>query len=289
MKCLLCSKDTIQKKVEGVEIDLCVNCGGVWLDGGEIEALTGQNLLEGRVLMCPKCDLVMLTRSIGAVEVDYCFKCGGTWLDKGELETISAIAKKGGSVAKDFRKFTDSVGRTRNIEIAKKEIQNQTANGEGIVDEVYVMYKDGLLITCSSKKIDEEGVNEDILAGTLMTIQDFVEVSFGKSGESRLKGIKFGNREIIIERGDNIITAIVASGNVPDNFNEDVQNIVKKIEDRYRVDLVDWDGNLGHLVGVQEFLTDILNKKDAEGSEEKGPEPMKPGDGKKKVPPPPKD
>jgi len=156
-------------------------------------------------------------------------------------------------------------------------------------------------------------VNEDILAGTLMTIQDFVEVSFGKSGESRLKGIKFGNREIIIERGDNIITAIVASGNVPENFSEDVQAVIKRIEDRYRVDLVDWDGNLDHLVGVQELLTDLMNKKAVQGAEKEtvlnkteapGPEdawpiinikekpgPQKePGEDKKKgLPPPPKD
>jgi len=44
MKCLLCSKDTLQELVEGVELDLCVNCGGIWLDGGELEDLTGHTL-----------------------------------------------------------------------------------------------------------------------------------------------------------------------------------------------------------------------------------------------------
>jgi len=259
--------DAIQQTVEGVEIDLCVNCGGVWLDGGELETLTGHDLKNYRQLMCPGCNLIMLTRTIGSVEVDHCFKCGGTWLDKGELQAISELAKDGGSVKEDFSKFSSGVGRTRNVEIAKKSMNKEIDLKDGMVDEIFVMYKDGLLITCSSKKVDqEEGVNEDVLAGTLMTIQDFIEVSFGKMGESGLKEIKFGDREILIERGDNIITAVVASGDVPDNLTEHVQEVIGQIEERYKAPLADWDGNLSDLVGVQEMLTDLLvdPKKDQE-------------------------
>jgi Zn-finger nucleic acid-binding protein len=267
MKCLICHMDAIQKIVEGVEIDLCVNCGGVWLDGGELEALTGHNLKDYRQLMCPECNLIMLTRTIGTVEVDHCFKCGGTWLDKGELEAISDLSKGDGGIKEDFNKFSSGVGRTRNVEIAKKSMNKEIELKDGMVDEVFVMYKDGLLITCSTKKVDqEEGVNEDVLAGTLMTIQDFIEVSFGKMGESGLKEIKFGDREILIERGDNIITAVVASGEVPENFNEYVQEVIGKIEERYKASLADWDGNLSNLVGVQEMLTNLLqdSKEDSE-------------------------
>jgi len=267
MKCLLCHMDCIQKIVEGVEIDLCVNCGGVWLDGGELETLTGHDLKNYRQLQCPMCNLIMLTRTIGTVEVDHCFKCGGTWLDKGELEAISAQSEKGVEVKEDFNKFSTGVGRTRNIEIAKKSLNKEIELKDTMVDEVFVMYKDGLLITCSTKKVDqEEGVNEDVLAGTLMTIQDFIEVSFGKMGESGLKEIKFGDREILIERGNNIITAVVASGDVPKDFNKYVQEVIGKIEDQYKTSLADWDGNLSNLVGVQEMLTNLF-KESREGEE----------------------
>lgn len=288
MKCLVCHMDVIQQNVEEVEIDLCVNCGGVWLDGGELEALTGHDLKNYRQLTCPECDLIMLTRTIGTVEVDHCFKCGGTWLDKGELQAISDLSKEDGGVKEDFNKFSDGVGRTRNIEIAKKSIHKQMELKDGMIDEVFVMYKDGLLITCSTKKVDQEGgVNEDVLAGTLMTIQDFIEVSFGKMGESQLKEIKFGDREILIERGDNIITAVVASGDVPENFNEYVQEIIGQIEERYRAPLSDWDGNLSDLVGVQEMLTNLLQEskgkegqaqaaEESEVSEDGGPQEPEP-------------
>ncbi len=269
MNCLVCHMETHQETVEGVEIDLCVNCGGVWLDGGELEALTGHDLKNYRQLLCPECNLIMLTRTIGTVEVDHCFKCGGTWLDKGELQGISEMQKEGVDVKEDFNKFSSGVERTRNIEIAKKSMNKHVELKDGMIDEVFVMYKDGLLITCSTKKADQQddGVNEDILAGTLMTIQDFIEVSFGKMGASGLKEIKFGDREILIERGDNIITAVVASGDIPDNFNEYVQEVIGKIEDRYQAPLTDWDGNLSDLVGVQQMLTNLLGEGKTKNSE----------------------
>jgi hypothetical protein len=40
----LCPKDSgarlVQKTIEGVTVDMCETCGGVWLDKGELEAIT---------------------------------------------------------------------------------------------------------------------------------------------------------------------------------------------------------------------------------------------------------
>lgn len=36
MKCLLCNKEMELKDYEGVTIDVCNNCGGVWLDKDEL-------------------------------------------------------------------------------------------------------------------------------------------------------------------------------------------------------------------------------------------------------------
>lgn len=252
-----------------MELDLCVNCGGIWLDGGELEDLTGFSLKNERVLSCPTCDVPLVVRNIGPVEVDHCPKCSGTWLDRGELQQITALTPEDAEINKQMETFKRSVSQTRNIEIAKEGIKIE--GQEGGVDEVFVMYKDGLLITCSTKKV-EKGVNEDILAGTLMTIQDFIEVSFGAKGESKLKEIKFGDREILIERGDNIITAVVASGDVPDDFNENVQDIIGKIENTYRLPLSNWDGNLSSLGGVQEIVKEIFGEKAAAEMEKKAAE-----------------
>ena len=42
MRCPRCDGDLKQNKFEEVEIDVCEKCGGVWLDSGELEQLTGK-------------------------------------------------------------------------------------------------------------------------------------------------------------------------------------------------------------------------------------------------------
>ena len=39
--CPLCHEPLVAFELDGVEIDRCVDCGGVWLDAGELESLTG--------------------------------------------------------------------------------------------------------------------------------------------------------------------------------------------------------------------------------------------------------
>ena len=40
MRCPRCDGTLQESKVEGVSIDTCDKCGGVWLDSGELEQLT---------------------------------------------------------------------------------------------------------------------------------------------------------------------------------------------------------------------------------------------------------
>ncbi|WP_424018342.1 zf-TFIIB domain-containing protein [Halorientalis pallida] len=41
LNCLACGTTLDQRTEHGVTIDYCPNCGGVWLDPGELEQLTG--------------------------------------------------------------------------------------------------------------------------------------------------------------------------------------------------------------------------------------------------------
>jgi Zn-finger nucleic acid-binding protein len=104
--------------IGGVLADKCSNCGGIWLDSGELESIQSgdkkerQELVEeakrelvqekNRLLttvgLCPKCQkepLSILHRS--GVELDGCPHCGGLFFDKGELEKIIENEKDNGS------------------------------------------------------------------------------------------------------------------------------------------------------------------------------------------------
>jgi len=108
MQCPRCDVALIAHGVEGVEIDKCPQCKGLWFQQGELRdakdvAAPDVRWLDFEIwkhmdhfrfsvlpLICPKCKIPMVAVSYGDtdVEVDYCPKCQGIWLDEGEFERI---------------------------------------------------------------------------------------------------------------------------------------------------------------------------------------------------------
>jgi Zn-finger nucleic acid-binding protein len=87
-----------------VEIDNCMSCGGIWLDGGELEALTGAELPEAEQDTglgppdrdCPVCvdQLIKVRHAATGVIIDRCPHGDGIWFDEGELQQILASYQK---------------------------------------------------------------------------------------------------------------------------------------------------------------------------------------------------
>ena len=96
----------ITLELQDVEIDYCTDCGGIWLDTGELELLLGEpekakqmlgslkidsNPTE-KIRKCPICDKKMKKVIVGsskpALLIDKCGKGDGLWFDRGELNDI---------------------------------------------------------------------------------------------------------------------------------------------------------------------------------------------------------
>jgi Zn-finger nucleic acid-binding protein len=111
MMCPKCGKDTLEPfgSVEGVHIDFCKGCKGIWFDEGELAFYTempvdvprlAEALAAGRRtgLECPRCSAQVL------VEVSYlpgekllldvCPGCRGVFVDKGELPEVEKISTR---------------------------------------------------------------------------------------------------------------------------------------------------------------------------------------------------
>jgi hypothetical protein len=111
MDCPVCKNAMITLELEDVEIDHCTDCGGIWLDTGEIELLLGEPAKAKQLLnsfkvdysstekprKCPICNKKMNKIIIGVstplLLIDKCPKGDGLWLDKGELQNIFDRAK----------------------------------------------------------------------------------------------------------------------------------------------------------------------------------------------------
>ena len=104
MNCPVCKDPMVILELNQVEIDNCFNCGGIWLDGGELEMLI-ENETERKMLLdsfrvhnevkekkykCPACRKKMLKVEVGKsnIIIDKCPNEHGLWFDKGELENV---------------------------------------------------------------------------------------------------------------------------------------------------------------------------------------------------------
>jgi Zn-finger nucleic acid-binding protein len=96
-----------QVEQDGVEIDRCTQCHGIWFDGGEMEALRNPEAAKAIDLgdaeegerqnikdhyRCPRCNGTMLKvfdplqRHIW---FETCSSCGGSFFDAGEFRDLS--------------------------------------------------------------------------------------------------------------------------------------------------------------------------------------------------------
>ena len=106
MDCPVCENAMITLELEDVEIDHCVECGGIWLDAGELELLLGdeqraKGLIETFKVdadcaeeprKCPIClkkmEKVVVGEGDPVLLIDRCKKGDGLWFDAGELQDI---------------------------------------------------------------------------------------------------------------------------------------------------------------------------------------------------------
>lgn len=112
MRCPNCNEPALALELDGVEIDRCPACAGIWLDEEEIAWLSDRSsgtshsltaaLEKGphgpkTKLRCPRCSRVMRLDVLAAIELDRCPAGHGIWFDAGEIEAFLAAASEGES------------------------------------------------------------------------------------------------------------------------------------------------------------------------------------------------
>jgi len=96
-------------------VDYCEGCGGVWLDGGELDDAKGiadaqddrkvrlmraiwqmrAEVRGDKLMICPKCKSPTVQEFMTGegVTLDMCDRCKGSWFEKGELADICELAE----------------------------------------------------------------------------------------------------------------------------------------------------------------------------------------------------
>jgi hypothetical protein len=149
--CPHCGAALIVLEFEGVEVDYCLSCGGIWLDMGELEqiaflagadpervlaglAAESKRMPETKVATegksppatraaeggrkCIRCAAPLREFAWPSPEkpvvIDSCPRACGFWFDKGELEAVMSSCEEGagGNVARFFATMFGAQGST---------------------------------------------------------------------------------------------------------------------------------------------------------------------------------
>ena len=112
MRCLKCETESLDEVlIEGVAVDRCPLCHGIWFDAQELGDLLSEEARQVSTLRrggeneqadskrgkCPR-DGAKLLRVYSSIDrsviLDACADCHGIWLDGGEFDKLFAARRK---------------------------------------------------------------------------------------------------------------------------------------------------------------------------------------------------
>jgi len=128
-----------------------------------------------------------------------------------------------------------------------------------VVDEVFVIYHDGNLIAHQARRM-KPGMDDQILGSMFVALQGFVKDSFKDESSTILKRMDFGDKKIMVEKGDFVYIAVVLNGKRAESIPPRMQKVLEEIDDRYGIELIAWDGDLEKLRGVKNITTPLFKR-----------------------------
>lgn len=89
-----------EQRAGRVNVDVCPNCHGTFVDGIELRRVVGDDDLAFALsglrgappepIACVACDRPMYFDTVDGIELDHCVDCLGVWLDAGELDRLAS-------------------------------------------------------------------------------------------------------------------------------------------------------------------------------------------------------
>jgi len=128
------------------------------------------------------------------------------------------------------------------------------------IDETFVIYDDGRLISHQTRRLKPD-MDQDILSGMFVAVQEFVKDSFKDETLFDLRRLEFGDKSILVERGEKIFLAVVIQGRQSRRLVRRMKKATAEIETKYATVLTNWDGDIDSMRGVQEITRRLYTRK----------------------------
>jgi len=128
-----------------------------------------------------------------------------------------------------------------------------------VIDEVFLMTPTGMLLKHYTRRLRPDQ-DEDILAGMLTAVQNFVRESFDEAG-GRLNEIRFEHYDILISHRKNVVVAAIISTKKPEKLRNQLNNVTDDIELRFGEAIRNWSGDKKELGDIDAAMKRFLSGK----------------------------
>jgi hypothetical protein len=129
--------------------------------------------------------------------------------------------------------------------------------GSIIVDEIFIIYGDGRLMAHQTRRM-KPGMDDEILSSMLVAIQSFVKDSFKDESSTHLQRLDFGDKKILVERGESFYLAVVLHSNRAGSVPQRMQNVIDDIQKDFGSALNEWDGDLEKVRGIKDSTEKLM-------------------------------
>jgi hypothetical protein len=134
--------------------------------------------------------------------------------------------------------------------------------GDFNIQDVFVVYKDGRLVTHLSRKV--RIIDDSEIIGSMITaVQTFVRESFRREAKGVLEELKFGDIRILMEYGKSLNIALVIRGTKYEGVRPVVKEILDALHVAWRAELASdkWNGNLANIAALEKVIQkDLLDR-----------------------------
>jgi OOP family OmpA-OmpF porin len=126
------------------------------------------------------------------------------------------------------------------------------------VEQVFLIHRESGLVLKHVATKTASADDPDLVSGMLTAIKDFVQDSFGGTGEETLERLRVGERNVWVEHGPHAFLAVVIYGNPPLDLQNILKNALEEIHFKYRDAMVSFKGDATPFEDTRYILEDCL-------------------------------
>ncbi len=124
------------------------------------------------------------------------------------------------------------------------------------LENLFLIHNDGRLVAHVTKE-ENTTVDKDVLSAMFTAVQEFVRDSFQK-GEVGLKKLEIGDKNVVIEKGQNVYLALIYSGWPTKETFDRLPMLLRDVEERYKERIAKWNGTMKTVKGVDKMLQEYM-------------------------------